>query len=286
MSLDFHSPPTPDTTAYRLYDGGQAQVDAFAGHWLVQTAAEEPPAWLLDEGLQPGQKSLYWKQLDKEVRESPVHVLGEELEAPFAASEQGVNYEIDFSAGYSQGIFLDQRLNRQRVRDRVSSGDRVMNTFAYTCAFSVTAALGGAVATSVDLSRNYLEWGKRNFQLNDLDPAEHYFTKGDTFDWLRRWAKSGTSFDGVILDPPTFSRNDKGKVFRVEDDYGEMLEMTLGVLNPDGWILCATNCRSLSPRDFESMLRSAAPSTAKFETLSMPPEFDGEQYLKGIWIET
>ncbi len=286
MSLDFHAPPTADTNAYRLYDSGPVQIDGFAGHWLVQTTADMPPAWLLEAGLQPGQKSLYWKQLDKEVRESPEHLLGEELDAPFTATEQGVHYEIDFGAGYSQGLFLDQRLNRQRVRDRVQSGDRLLNTFAYSCAFSVTAALGGAVSTSVDLSRNYLEWGKRNFQHNDLDPAGHYFTKGVTFDWLRRWAKSGTHFDGVILDPPTFSRNAKGKVFRVEDDYSELLELAARILNPGGWILCSTNCRSLSPRDFEQMLHRANVPGAGFESLPMPLEFDGEQYLKCIWIET
>ena len=68
---------------------------------------------------------------------------------------------------------LDQRWNRSAVRERVGEGDRVLNTFAYTCAFSVVAALGGATATSVDLSKNYLEWGKRNFVLNELDPADN-----------------------------------------------------------------------------------------------------------------
>lgn len=275
-------PPSNNTTAYRLYDGLEAQIDCFAGHWLVQTRGGKYPAWVDEASAE--RRSLWWKQLDKEARESPQHLDGESLDEPFLAKEEGVNYEIDFQSGYSQGIFLDQRLNRQRVRERVQKGERVLNTFAYTCGFSVVAALGGAIATSVDLSRNYLEWGKRNFTHNGLNPDEHYFTKGDTFAWLKRWAKSGTRFDGIVLDPPTFSRNDKGKVFRVEDDFGELVEMAASVLHPNGWILCSSNCRNLSAVDFERMIRSALPK-AKLESLPMPTEFTGENYLKCIWAE-
>ena len=65
----------------------------------------------------------------------------------------------------------------------------MLNTFAYTCGFSVCAAIAGARATSVDLSKNYLEWGRRNFTLNGLDPSVHEFIFGDAFDWFRRLAK-------------------------------------------------------------------------------------------------
>jgi 23S rRNA (cytosine1962-C5)-methyltransferase len=79
----------------------------------------------------------------------------------------------------------------------------VLNTFAYTCAFSVCAALGGAKTTSLDLSRKYLDWGRRNFELNGLDPAAHDFIFGDCFEWMRRLVKKGRLFDAVLLDPPT-----------------------------------------------------------------------------------
>lgn len=276
------APPSPDTDAFRLFDGSSVSVDTFAGHWLVQTRDVGFPSWI---SRKTGWKSIWRKRLETEDKQPPERVAGQQLREPIEASEHGVRYEIDFQAGYSQGIFLDQRLNRLAVRERVQPGDRVLNTFAYTCAFSVVAALGGATATSVDLSRNYLDWGKRNFALNKLDAGEHFFTRGDTFDWLRRWAKSGVRFDGVVLDPPTFSRNDKGKVFRVERDYGELVGLACSVLNPGGWMLCCTNFRGISARNFEETVRAAAGRGAKLESRQMPPEFTDERYLKSLWVE-
>src|SRR5436305_3148961 len=148
----------------------------------------------------------------------PKLVLGEAAPGPFTVKENGVSYELSFEEGYSVGLFLDQRDNRRRfLVDHVSAGfplfgpqsagREVLNTFAYSCSFSVCAALGGGRVTSLDLSKKYLEWGKRNFVLNGLDPAAHDFIHGDVFDWLRRMAKKQRRFDAVILDPPTFSQS-------------------------------------------------------------------------------
>ena len=126
-------------------------------------------------------------------------------------------------AGYSQGLFLDQRGNRRRVRERVCAGERVLNCFSYTCGFSVAAAMGGAITTSLDLPGPYLDWGKRNFTHNGMDPSDHYFCKGDAMHWLQRFAKQGRRFQGVILDPPTFSRSADG-VFRAGKDYARLVD--------------------------------------------------------------
>ncbi len=85
------------------------------------------------------------------------------------------------------------------------------------------AARVGAHTTSLDLSKKYLEWGKRNFTLNGLDPAAHDFIYGDTFDWLRRLAKKGRVFDAVVLDPPTFSQSKEHGTFRAEKITGNSL---------------------------------------------------------------
>ena len=200
-------------------------------------------------------------------------------------------FEIDLTAGYSQGIFLDQRLNRKRVGElvREAGGGTVLNTFAYTCGFSVVAAVAGATTTSIDLSANYLEWGKRNLSANNCDPGDHYFVKGDVQEWLRQFAKKGRKFDGVVLDPPTFSRIKGGKgVFRVEKDYAQLVELAAGVCAEGGWILCSTNHRGTELWRFESMikagLREAGREPAGIELVEMPPEFSGEQYLKTAWV--
>ena len=278
------------TDAYRLCDGAGDGlpgifIDTLAGHWLVQTKGVPMPAELA-QTPQLGWKSLWWKRLDQEEKSSPKHVAGKQLEHVIIR-ENGLQFELDFQAGYSQGIFLDQRLQRRRIRAN-APGQRVLNLFAYTCAFSVAAAAGGALTESIDLSRPYLDWGKRNFELNGLDPTPHFFCRGDSFDWLRRLARKGLQYDLVILDPPSFSRNQEGKLWRVEKDYASLVTAALAVTRPGGQLLCCTNHHGVSPRQFQDWLQAGAATAGrgirKYEWGGAPEDFTGERYLKVAWL--
>ncbi|MGB2403113.1 MAG: class I SAM-dependent rRNA methyltransferase [Akkermansiaceae bacterium] len=278
------------TDALRLLDADGdglpgLYLDTFAERWLVSTQGNqlgpEYTALLKEQGRQG--RSIYWKQLDQNEKTNPTHIAGPPQDEAFMIKESGVNYKLSFQSGYSQGIFLDQRLNRRRVRDQSQAGMTVLNTFAYTGAFSVCAALGGATTTTLDLSQVYLDWARNHFTINGLDAEDHFFCKGDTFHWLKRFARQGRTFDGIILDPPTFSRDDKGKVFRVEKDYGRLVSLAHTCLAEGGWVLCCTNCRKLDLLDFTRMIRKAMPR-ARLTTLPMPEEYTAAPYLKSIWV--
>ncbi len=280
---------TPQTNAVRLIDGAGdglhgIVLEKYAAHWLVSTTgpqlSPQVREWLRDTGV-----SCYWKRLDQHLKESPIHLSGPEITEPFLILENGITSEISFQSGYSQGIFLDQRDNRAEVRRLMAPGMKLLNTFAYTGAFSVAAAMAGAETTTLDLSQPYLDWARRNFSHNSLDPAVHHFCKGDTFHWLRRFAKQGRRFDGIILDPPTFSRDEKGKVFRVEENFGELTTLARDILTPDGWLLCSTNCRHLALNDFQKQLRNAMPRQMVSRHFAMPLDFTDEPYLKSIWLK-
>jgi 23S rRNA (cytosine1962-C5)-methyltransferase len=279
---------TAETNALRLIDGAGDGLpglflESFAGRLLLSTTGHAvPPAageWLRDQEV-----SCYWKRLDPHQKESPAHLAGPQTTAPFLIRENGIAYEISFHSGYSQGIFLDQRDNRAEVRRRMRPGMKLLNTFAYTGAFSVAAAMAGAETTTLDLSQTYLDWAKRNLCHNSLDPAAHHFCKGDTFHWLLRFAKQGRRFDGIVLDPPTFSRDEKGKVFRVENDFGELAALAAQVLAPGGWILCCTNSRGITPAAFEQHIRDNLPQPMTARHAPMPPDFTDSAYLKALWL--
>jgi len=280
---------TAETNAVRLIDGAGDGLpglilESYAGHWLVSTTGEtlhpKVREWIRDQGI-----SCYWKRLDQHQKESPAHLSGPTVDTPFLMLENGMAAEISFESGYSQGIFLDQRDNRAQVRQWIAPGMRLLNTFAYTGAFSVAGALAGAETTTLDLSQPYLDWAKRNFSHNALDPAAHHFCKGDTFHWLRRFAKQGRTFDGIVLDPPTFSRDEKGHVFRVEENFGELAALAADVLAPGGWLLCSTNCRGLGLNDFQKQLRSATRHAMSARHAEMPADFTDEPYLKSVWLK-
>ena len=275
-----------NTDALRIVDGEGDQlpgihIDDFAGRRLISTQEAVLPPELERWAVKSGH-STYWKRLDQHQKEAPTHLAGAEQSEPFHILEEGVRYRVSFQAGYSQGIFLDQRDNRRRVRERCQPGDSILNTFAYTGAFSVSAALAGALTTTLDLSQPYLDWARENFRLNNLDPEAQHFCKGDTFHWLRRFAKQGRTFNGIILDPPTFSRDDKGHVFRAEEDYGDLVQLATACLVPHGWLLCTTNCRRLPHADFERSVIRALPNFSRLNSYPMPLDFTGEPYLKSL----
>jgi 23S rRNA (cytosine1962-C5)-methyltransferase len=284
--------PNAETSIFRLVDGAGdglpgIYIDACEGHWLVQTQGLPWPAWLEETQVACHWKSLWWKRLDQQVKEAPRCMSGAGPAGVFTVRELGLLYELDFRSGYSQGLFIDQRVQKAWVAESVQPGQRVLNLFAYTCAFSVIAGSKGAATTSVDLSRPSLEWGKRNFSLNGMDPAAHYFCKGDAAGWLRQFASKGRMWHGIVLDPPTFSRNDEGRVFRVEKDFHELVAACLRVLEPGGWLLCSTNHRALPEREFAALIQRGAREagrTIRCEAGAMPPDFTGEPYLKSLRV--
>lgn len=276
---------TPQTNAWRLVDGegdGLPEIflEDYADRLLLSTTRDLTPS--LKSWARSQTETIYWKRLDQHHKGAPLHLGGPAQDPPFEILENGTKFLINFQAGYSQGIFLDQRDNRRRIHERCQRGDTILNTFAYTGAFSVSAALAGATTTTLDLSQPYLDWARENFRLNELDPESQHFCKGDTFHWLKRFARQGRQFNGIILDPPTFSRDQDGKVFQAEEDYGELVTLAARCLVRNGWLLCTTNCRRLPHAAFERMVLKALPGASRINSYPMPKDFTGEPYLKSL----
>jgi len=187
----------------------------------------------------------------------PQPIAGTEAPKPLVISEQDMKLGVDLADGLSTGLFVDQRDNRARVR-AASRGLRVLNLFAYTCSFSVAAALGGArEVVSVDLSKRALERGKRNFELNGLPLEPHRFVVDDAVKWLKRAARRGQSFDLAIVDPPSFSTSGKG-TFSVASGYLGLLEGVFDVLGKGAKLLAVTNHQKTSQAQLRAMLGKAA----------------------------
>ena len=291
-----------DTNAYRLVNGAGDSlpdliIDSYADRLFVQrhTATVKVPALT---GL-----SVYEQLATKQQRSAPQLLAGAPITDRFPVLENGVTYLINFGEGLSTGLFLDQRENRRRLLKLPLAGKRVLNCFAYTCAFSVAAAKVGAATTSVDLSRNYLDWGKENFRANGLDCGEaaaaspsvpqHEFIFGDVFEWLKRFAKRGQQWDVVLLDPPTFSTTKGGRRFRAERDYSALAVLAMTVVAKGGTLFCSTNQRTLQPEEFEVAIREAARTAGRvivkidYETLPFDYRLaEGDRaYLKTFWVE-
>jgi 23S rRNA (cytosine1962-C5)-methyltransferase len=188
----------------------------------------------------------------------------------------------------------------------------LLNCFAYTCGLSVAAARGGARTTSLDLSRKYLAWGARNFELNSIDVSEsrHDFIYGDCAEWLRRLAKKGRLFDCVLLDPPTFSTSkvcaaawllqrrvcssplpQAGVRFSAERDYGALVAAALPLIRPGGVLFASTNAARVTPEAFVETVKASVAACGRAVTAvhfaTQAPDFtcvEEPAYLKTIWL--
>jgi 23S rRNA (cytosine1962-C5)-methyltransferase len=234
---------------------------------------------------------------------APRLITGQPPLARFVIRENNVSFYVSFQEGYSVGLFLDQRDNRRRILSghvaagfdlpsAPSSPGAVLNTFAYTCGFSVCAAIAGAVTTSIDLSRNYLDWGRANFILNRIDPGPHSFLHGDVFSWLRRLARQSRSFDLILLDPPTFSRSKERGAFRAETDYPQLISAALPCLNPNGVLFASTNAAQIKPESFLNQVTTAIRASGRLvqqqHYAPQPPDFpisrEEPAHLKSAWF--
>ncbi len=172
-------------------------------------------------------------------------------------------YELRFTVrpydGYATGLFLDHRDRRRHVQ-ALAQGRRVLNLFAYTCAYSVAAAAGGArCVISVDVSRKALEQGRRNFAANDLATDPHVFMRGDVRRYLERAARKGWRYDLIIADPPAFGRSKQSRRPFVLDETLEPLIATLaGRLEPGGHLLFCCNQQTIPLKRIEQAIREAA----------------------------
>lgn len=269
---------TSRTDAHRLYSSPDAWVERF-GHDLLLSYKDDAardrvlgalPAWLAEHGLDCARVFGKWLPLQNSDRTAPALLSGDEgLPMETVVKEGGMRFGLDFAAGYSAGLFIDQRANRDYVRR--TGGKRMLNTFAYTCSFSVAAALAGAETVSVDLSKKSVDRGRANFALNALDPARHSFIADDVLDVLPRLVRRGEKFDTIILDPPTFSRGNKGRKWQVEQDFENLLLTAIELATPKARILLATNCTRLNRRALEAIARFCLKTTRRGATFHQEP---------------
>ncbi|MEO8440211.1 MAG: class I SAM-dependent methyltransferase [Spartobacteria bacterium] len=283
-----------ETAAYRLCTKRDGWVERYGTDVVVSYKSESAREEILHEldewcllANQPFTR-VFGRFLPKQnaERNPPKLIAGPADLAPQTiVRERGVFYGLDFAAGYSTGLFLDQRENRQFVRR--TAPRRMLNCFAYTCSFSVVAALAGAETVNVDLSKKSLDRGRENFMLNSLATEGHRFLADDVIAVIPRLARKGERFDSIILDPPTFSRSRTGKAWQVEHDFENLVLAALEVAERDARIMLSTNCTRLNQRSLEVMGRFCLKATRRagsFQATPQLPDFPTGVAAASLWM--
>ena len=171
------------------------------------------------------------------------------------AQENGVQYELRSDTGLSPGVFLDQRENRLWVQEH-AEGRSVLNLFSYTSGFSVVSALAGArEVCTVDVSANFIDWSKQNFNINGLNPEDekYEFWVQDCILFLKGTYRRKRKFGLIVCDPPSFGRS-KGGTFSISKNFDELLINAMYCLEKNGLLLFCTNYEKWTSGDLHLRL--------------------------------
>jgi 23S rRNA (cytosine1962-C5)-methyltransferase len=183
---------------------------------------------------------IYLKERKRKEDRQSQYQRKEQQEEYFAVAENGLRFWVNLTDFLDTGLFLDHRITRQMVKEE-AAGKRVLNLFCYTGSFSVYAAAGGAeIITSIDLSNTYIDWARRNMELNNLLQPAYEFIKADVLQAIENLPAE--YYDLVILDPPTFSNSKMMKdFFDVQQHHAALINRLLEKMRPGGVIYFSNN---------------------------------------------
>jgi 23S rRNA (cytosine1962-C5)-methyltransferase len=296
-----------ETTAFRIFNGegdgiGGLTIDFFDGYCLINWYSLGIYRFkgIIVEALSAmtAAKGIYEKKRfdtgGKYVTDDDF-VQGLRPEFPLIVKEKGVRYAVYLNEGAMTGIFLDQREVRGRLKETYSKGKTVLNTFSYTGAFSVAAAIGGANKTvSVDLANRSLERTREQFEINDLGNEGREIVVEDVFKYFKRAAKQGFLFDVVVLDPPSFARS-KDNIFSAPKDYGNLISQSAELIRDKGVLIASTNCAAFDMKRFKEMVKEGFKQSNStyniLEEYTLPEDFricesySESNYLKVLFIK-
>jgi len=292
-----------ETTAFRVFNGegdgiGGLTIDYFDGYYLL-TWYSIGIYTFKDDILKALKASINYKGIYQKKRfdakgqyldNTDDFISGEKAPEPLIVKENGANFAVYLDDGAMVGIFLDQREVRKTIRDKYAKGKTMLNTFSYTGAFSVFAALGGAnKTTSVDLANRSRAKTQEQFCINNIDVEAQNIIVEDVFNYFKYAVRKKLSFDLVVLDPPSFARSKK-HTFSAAKDYTKLLIEAIQITSKGGVIVASTNASNFDMNRFKGFIDKAFKTLhGKYsieETFSLPKDFKvSEKFKEGNYLK-
>lgn len=277
------------TDAQRIFHGRgglhpgceQWSLDVYPPVWVLtsfQPASEDElltiHTALAERWQQLGpRQALCWVYQCRHDGRSETRLMSGEVPEPHVVSEQGARFKVHVLRGQNHGLFLDMAEGRRWVAGHVAAHPRrdrlkVLNLFAYTCAFSVVALQAGArQVVNVDMSQGAMGIGQQNHHLNDVAAGASFLVH----DLFKSWGKVGRPgpYDLIIVDPPSYQKGS----FVATKDYARLMRRLPELLAPGGHALLCLNAPELGMAFLQDQMQDLAPELAFVERVANPAVF-------------
>ena len=266
-SLDVFPPVFVLTSFQPASDEDLAAVGAaLAARW-AQIAPEQPLNWVYQ-----------CRHTSHTSGHAETRLMAGSVPEPHVVTEQGAHFRVHVLKGQNHGLFLDMAEGRRWVRDYAAQylaskseqdrGLKVLNLFAYTCAFSVVALQAGArLVVNVDMGQGAMATGQQNHQINGITTGASFLVH----DIFKTWGKINRSgpYGLVIVDPPSYQKGS----FIATKDYARLMRRLPELLAPGGHVLLCLNAPELGVDFLHRQMQELAPELALVERLANPPAF-------------
>jgi 23S rRNA (guanine2445-N2)-methyltransferase / 23S rRNA (guanine2069-N7)-methyltransferase len=285
-------------SCYRVYDADMPEyavaIDVYEGEqrWIHVQEYEAPKSVDADkarlrlrealgviiEEFELNPDNLYFK-VRRRQRGSDQYTKLADSRHDHEVPEADCRFLVNFEDYLDTGLFLDHRITRQRIAT-LAAGRRFLNLFAYTGTATVYAAKGGARSTTtVDMSKTYLDWARRNMALNGFAGPEHEYVQADCMRWLKT-ASAPPDYGLIFIDPPSFSTSKRMEgTFDVQRDHAVLIDAAARLLAHDGAIVFSNNLRSFRLED--SLLSRYNVKDVSRETI--PKDFERNPKIHRCW---
>lgn len=255
LALDAYPPVFLLTSFEPLDDTALAAVgDALATRWRAIAPEGQPLNWVY-QGRQEGGRT-------------DTRLMAGTVPEPHVVTEAGTRYGVHLLRGQNHGLFLDMAEGRRWVREHVQPGAKVLNLFAYTCAFSVVALQAGASeVVNVDMASGGLAIGRTNHELNGVKAGAKFLAH----DIFTSWGKltRGGPYDLVICDPPSFQKGS----FVATKDYARLARRLPSLLAPGGKALLCLNTPKLDLKFLQGVVSNNASELQLVNRVANPEIF-------------
>ncbi|WP_310626030.1 class I SAM-dependent methyltransferase [Limnohabitans sp.] len=216
------------------------------------------------------EQTLNWVFQCRHDSQTETRLMSGAVPAPHVVTEQGARFRVHVLKGQNHGLFLDMAEGRRWVRQHVAERPKlkVLNLFAYTCAFSVVAQQAGAKhVVNVDMSHAAMATGQHNHQLNGLHTGASFLAH----DIFKTWGKISRSgpYGLVIIDPPSYQKGS----FVATKDYARLMRRLPELLAPGGHALLCLNAPELGLAFLQDQMHELAPELRFEQRVPNPAVF-------------
>lgn len=260
-------------TVYRLFNGEGDGLpgltcDIYGKNAVIKLDGPSPSAFWNVQGIAEwieeniGVDCVYQRFRSRKHKEGKI-ILGSLPQQPVKVIENDIPIEVDFVNGQKTGLFIDQRENRKLIQS-VSKDRSVVNIFGYTGGFSVAAGIGGASnVTTVDLAKPAIEMAKANWKIAGLEESRHQGIAADAFDFLEN---AKTTWDLVILDPPSFAPN-QASVEKATKAYTRLFTLGAQRTSKNGYLALSSCSSHISENIFLEIIQQAISNAKRTATI-------------------